>query len=290
MPDSLGSGMPAPVPSRASAPQNSRSSDGVILCFFLQMRSIRTALLGALPVLIALISVMTVARADFKVQMPDAETGELEIEPIGSYGMSGRPATDNEQSFVSEFGYGVNNFWHTELEFETNRPAGPGNHIKFTQITSENQLQFTERGEYWLDPGFFFEYGQVLSKGVPNETTFGPILRKEFFHTINTLNLFIEKDIGDFATGRPVFTYAFESRLDLGTQVEPGIQAYGTPGPFGHFYSIGAQDHRVGPQLFGTVAQLGPGSVKWNAGILFGLTQAAPRRTLRGQLEYEIHF
>ena len=242
-------------------------------------------------VLIAAASMMSAAaRADFKVHLPDAEAGEWEFEPIGSYGTSGRPAADNEQSFVAEFGYGVTNFWHTELEFETNRPAGPGNHLKFTQLTSENVFQFTEPGEYWLDPGFFWEYGQVLSKGVPNETTFGPILRKEFFHTINTVNLFIEKDLGGFASGRPVFTYALESRLDLGTPVEPGIQAYGTPGPFGHFSPIGAQDHRIGPQLFGSVAQLGPGSLKWNGGILFGLTPAAPRRTLRGQLEYEIHF
>jgi hypothetical protein len=241
--------------------------------------------------LIAAAGMMTAtARADFKVQMPDAEFGEWEIEPIGSYGNSGRAFANNEQSLVAEFGHGVTNFWHTEIEFETNRPAGPGNHLKFTQLTSENQFQFTEPGEYWLDPGFFFEYGQVLSKKVPNETTFGPILRKEFFHTINTVNLFIEKDIGGFAAGRPVFTYALESRLDLGTPVEPGIQAYGTPGPLGHFSSIGAQDHRIGPQLFGSISELGPGSLKWNGGILFGLTPAAPRRTLRAQVEYEIHF
>src|SRR5579863_5667826 len=209
--------------------------------------------------LLAATGMATTARADFKVQMPDAEYGEWEIEQIGSYGTSGRAATDNEQSLVSEFGYGVTDFWHTEVEFETNRPAGPANHIKFTQITSENQFQFTERGEYWLDPGFFFEYGQVLSKGVPNETTFGPILRKEFFHTINTVNLFIEKDIGGFASGRPVFTYALESRLDLGTPVEPGIQAYGTPGPFGHLYPISQQDHRIGPQLFADFGPVGIG-------------------------------
>ncbi len=248
------------------------------------------ALMPAALALIAGIGLTSSARADFKVHLPDAEFGEWEIEPIGSYGASGRPSADNEQSFVAEFGYGVTNFWHTELEFETNRPAGPANHLKFTQLTSENQFQFTEPGEYWLDPGFFFEYGQVLSKGVPNETTFGPVLRKEFFHTINTVNLFIEKDLGAFASGRPVFTYALESRLDLGTPVEPGIQAYGTPGPFGHFAPISAQDHRIGPQLFGSVSRFGPGSLKWNGGILFGLTPAAPRRTLRGQLEYEIHF
>lgn len=248
------------------------------------MRRIR--IMAAFAALLA----ATPARADFKVQMPDAEYGEFEFEPIGSYGISGNPAANNEQSFVNEFGYGVTPFWHTELELETFRPAGPGNHLKFVQITNENQFQFTDRGEYWIDPGFFIEYGQVVSKNTPNETTFGPILRKEIGPTIDTVNLFIEKDIGGFASGRPVFTYAVESRIALGTPVEPGIQAYGTPGPFGHFSPAGQQDHRVGPQLFGTIDQFGPGSLKWNGGILFGLTPAAPRETLRWQAEYEIRF
>jgi len=255
-------------------------------------------ILRKMPELVAravlLLATVTVAPAaalaDFKVHLPDAEYGEWEFEPIGSYGMSGRGGMDNEQSFVGEIGYGVTNFWHSEVEFETYRPPGPHNHLKFTQITSENQFQFTDRGEYWLDAGFFWEYGQVLTKGAPNETTFGPIFRKEFFHTINTVNLFIEKDLGRFASGRPVFTYALESRLDLGTMVEPGIQAYGTPGPFGHFYPISEQDHRIGPQLFANLGRIGIGDLKMNGGILFGLTPGAPRRTLRWQLEYEVHF
>jgi hypothetical protein len=251
----------------------------------MRIRRIRTIL-----IVIGTVFAAAPAWADFKVQMPDAEYGEWEFEPIGSYGASRNPGTNNEQSFVNEFGYGVTPFWHTELELETERPAGPGNHLKFVQITTENQFQFTERGQYWLDPGFFIEYGQVVSKGSPNETTFGPILRKEIGPTINTVNLFLEKDIGGFSSGRPVFSYAVESRIALGTPVEPGIQAYGTPGPFGHFAPAGEQDHRVGPQLFGAIHEFGPGTLKWNGGILFGLTPAAPRETLRWQAEYEIHF
>lgn len=250
-----------------------------------RLPGIRVAVLA-----VALAALPTTARADFKVQMPDAEYGELEIEPIGSYGRSGHDAFDNEQSFVSEFGYGVTPFWHTELEFETFRPPGSGNHLSFVQLTSENQLQFTERGEYWMDSGFFWEYGQVLQHGAPNETTFGPIFRKEIGHTINTVNLFVEKDIGGFASGRPVFTYAVESRVETGTMVEPGIQAYGTPGAFGHFDRLSQQDHRIGPQLFANFGPIGPGSLKMNGGVLFGLTAGEPRQTLRWQMEYEVHF
>jgi hypothetical protein len=229
------------------------------------------------------------AFADFKVQLPDAETGEFEFEEIGSYGRSGHPDANNEQSFVHELGYGVNNWWHTELEVETDRPAGLGNRLKFDQLTWENRFQFTEQGQYWLDPGFFWEYGHGMLQGMPDETKFGPILRKEIFGTANTVNLFLEKELGSFAGGRPNFSYAWETRVLTGWIIEPGFQAYGQPGPFGHFAPVSQQDHRIGPQIFGTVHDLGPGTLRFNGGILFGLTPAAPRQTLRWQLEYELH-
>jgi hypothetical protein len=257
----------------------------------LQVRRIRKGRIWpATCAILALAAMPTSALADFKVHLPDAEAGEFELEEVGSWGTSGNPATNNEQSFVHELGYGVNNWWHTEVEFETDRQFGPGNHLQFDQLTWENQFVYGEQGEYWLDPGFFWEYGQAMVGGNPNETTFGPTLRKEFFHTINTVNLFFEKDLGQHSDGHLNFLYAWETRIALGTPVEPGFQAYGTVGPIGKPLPISQQDHRIGPMLFATIGQLGPGSLKANGGILFGLTPGEPRRTLRWQLEYELHF
>ena len=230
------------------------------------------------------------ASADFRVIYPDAETGEIAIEPLGDIGHDPLGAHSNEASFTEELEYGVNSFWRTELELEQERPAGPGQSVNFSQVTSENIFQFTPRGEYWADAGFFAEFGKTTLPQTPNETTFGPIFRKEIFGTIDTVNLFMEKDIGNYAAPRPAFIYAWETRLDLGTAIEPGFQAYGQPSSFDGYNSGWPQDNRIGPQLFGTIAQFGPGSLKWNGGILFGVTRAAPRETLRWQAEYEIHF
>ncbi len=95
------------------------------------------------------------AWADFKVEQPDAETGEFAIEPLGDYGHDPLPAHSGELSSTQEFEYGVNGFWQTELELEQDREAGPGQSIHFSQVTSENIFQFTERGEYWIDCRIF---------------------------------------------------------------------------------------------------------------------------------------
>jgi hypothetical protein len=230
------------------------------------------------------------ACADFKVQMPDAETGEIAIETLGDYGHDPNPAHSHELSTTQEFEYGVNGFWRTELELEQERDAGPEQPYQFSQVTSENIFQFTERGQYWLDAGFFAEFGKATIRGDPNEFTLGPIFRKEIFGTINTVNLFLQKEVGPNSAKSPFVVYAWETRLALGTPIEPGFQAYGNPSAFEGFNSHWPQDDRIGPQLFGTVSNIGPGTLKWNAGVLFGVGSAAPRETIRWQLEYEIHF
>jgi len=230
------------------------------------------------------------AYADFKVWQPDPEPHEFALESLGDIGHDPDHARSGEQSYTEEIEYGLTNWWTSELELEQERDPGPGNTTNFSQVTSENLFIFGEPGEHWLDSAFYVEYGQSTLPNSPNETTFGPVFRKEVFGLINTVNLFVEKDIGRYAEGRPMFQYAWETRLDLGTAVEPGFQVYGFPGAIGHFPGTGHQDHRAGPMLFGAVAQLGPGSLKWNGGILFGLTPGAPAETVRWQFEYELHF
>lgn len=237
------------------------------------------------------------ARADFKVWTPDVNQGEMAVENIGDAGFDPNRAKSGEQSNTAEFEYGLTRWWQTELEAEFNRAPGPGQATYFNQLTSENLFQFTERGEYWLDAGFFAEYGRALLRDAANETTMGPVLRKDFWGTSTTVNLFVEKDLGEHASGRPVFLYALQTVIEAWTvqfgrhvAIAPGLQLYGVPGAFGHFDSWGQQDERGGPQLFGKFFDIGPGTLEWNGGVLFGLTSAVPRTTLRWQLEYEIHY
>jgi hypothetical protein len=252
----------------------------------------RTIILRLCAGAILIMPAVAPARADFKVQMPDAETGEFAIEPIGDIGQDPNPAHNGELSPVTEFEYGVNKFWRTELELEQYRAPGPGQSIHFSQVTWENILAFTERGETWIDSGFFFEFGKNTLADTPNEVTFGPIFRKEVWRTINTVNLFLQHDVGTpYASGRPQFLYAWETRIALGTPVEPGFQAYGMPSSFPEHSNTGwPNDNRIGPQLFGAIHNIGPGTVNWNGGILFGTRPGAPRNTWRWQAEYEIHF
>jgi len=238
----------------------------------------------------------TQAAADYKVWTPDVNRGLLELETVGDVTSDPSASKSQAQSYTFEAEYGVTSWWQTELELEFNREPGLDQSTYFSQVTSENLFQFTERGQYWIDVGFFAEYGQHIQQGNPNETTFGPVLRKDFWGTSNSVNLFLERDFGPTASSRPYFQYAWETRIDawvmaIGRKfvVEPGFQVYGAPGQVGRIPKWSEQDERAGPQLFGKIFSLGPGTLEWNGGVLYGLTQATPRMTVRWQIEYELH-
>jgi len=237
------------------------------------------------------------SRADFKVWTPDVNVGELSVENIGDLGLDPDRSKSGEQSYTAEVEYGLTPWWLSELELEFNRDPGQGQPTVFNQITSENLFQFTERGQYWLDAGLFAEYGHTLQAGNPSEITVGPVLRKDLWGTSNSVNIFFQRDLGQHSSSRPNFLYAWETRLDAwvmrfgrGFAMEPGLQIYGQPGQIGHFAKWSEQDERAGPQLFGKIFNLGPGTLEWNGGVLFGLTPAVPRVTIRWQAEYEIHY
>jgi hypothetical protein len=251
-----------------------------------------TATAGAVVMLVC-----GTARADFKVWLPDVNQGEVALETVGNAGFDPHAGRSGELSNTLEFEYGVTPWWKTELELETNRDPGVGQNLNFSQVASENLFQFTQRGEYWVDVGFFAEYGISTLKGNPNEITLGPVLRKDFWGLSNTINLFFEKDVGHNAMAGTQFLWAWETRVDALTlrigrhlTVEPGFQYYSQPGRIGRFSNFNDQDNRIGPQLFGKIYDIGPGTLEWNAGFLVGLTNAVPKFTPRWQFEYEIHF
>lgn len=59
------------------------------------------------------------AYADKQVFEPYAEQGEWELESTGLYDFDHSKNKNAVQEYKNAIGYGVNSFWHTELEVET---------------------------------------------------------------------------------------------------------------------------------------------------------------------------
>ncbi|MEA2753718.1 MAG: hypothetical protein QOJ54_7 [Aliidongia sp.] len=230
------------------------------------------------------------ASADFHIRSPnEIDQGELELEHNGAWSLDRAPVKAEAQSYTAEFGYGVNSWWHPELELGFERPAGPGQPTDLTGLVWENTFRLTEPGENWADLGFYVEYGFATLAHTTDGAMFGPLVQKDIGRTTQTLNLFLSKDIGPNQDNHGYdFSYAWQSRWNVWRQASPALEIYGDAGQIDRIGKFQDQQLLAGPVVLGTFL-LGPlGKLKYEAGYLFGTTKATADGTVRWKLELEI--
>jgi hypothetical protein len=240
------------------------------------------------------------AHADFHIVSPyEIDLGEIEIEHNGSAVFDRRPEQRGAQSYTTELGTGLTPWWHSEIELGFDRDPGANQPTLLDSIVWENMFQLTEPGEHFIDAGFYFEYGQSLTRGVhagPNQITFGPVFAKEFGRFVNTVNLFFSKELGPNQDTNGVdFSYAWQTKYNIWAPFSPAIEIYGDTGIIGQTPKLSQQQLLVGPVGIGVLKlnELGighAGNLKYEIGWLFGTTQATARGVLRWRLEVEIPF
>lgn len=242
---------------------------------------------GALAVLTA-----GPALAEFKVRYPNIEYREVEIENNASYTFDKRKDGNNHDlSFPTEIGVGVLPFWFVELELETAKH--PGQSVSADALTFENYFMLTEPGQYFLNFSIFAEYAHALHSETSDTAKVGVLLQREQERMLHTLNLYIEKEVGAGASAADTFLYAWQSRYQLSPLFQPGVEIYGQIDDLNHPGKLSEQQLRIGPMFAGSynLRELGgKGKIKYEAGYLFGVTDATESGTVRTRIEYEVGF
>jgi hypothetical protein len=228
------------------------------------------------------------AHAAPHVLSPIVEQGEVEIETRADSTFDKREELNHARSYNVDVGYGVNEFWATEIETQWKQAPMEPRHYDSTSW--ENRFQLTPQGKYWLDAGIFAEYERVVRDGDHDNVTLGMLLQKEFGNSLTTLNLLFNRELGAGREHDLGVEYRFQSRWRVNPAFEPGIEIYGEPGRLQHLDSYEDQRVRVGPAVVGTLPLGLPGKLKYEFAYLFGASRASEHRTVRTMLEYEAHF
>jgi hypothetical protein len=255
-------------------------------------RAMATRIGGAAALTAAVMLATTApAAAEFRVRPAAVEEGEIAVESNDSYAIARAPRLQEEQSYTTEIEWAPLSWWLVELEGEGGRNPGPDQPTRVTALTGENLFQLVEPGEYWADLGFFAEYSRTLSHHAADAITAGPTVSKVLGRSVNTLNLFVSKEVAGHAAGRAQLTLAWQTRLTLDKPyLEPGFEIYSAPGALNRFLPFAQQDLRFGPVLYGTIRTFGASKFKYEVGYLFGLTPGTPDGTVKWRLEYEFRF
>jgi hypothetical protein len=223
------------------------------------------------------------------VHEPNVEYGEREIDfKAGTWKLKGdEPARESGASLG--FGWGITQRWFSEAYVKYEKEGSDS--TKFDAVEWENLFQLTEHNQYFVDVGLFIELEfpkEHASEGY--ELAIGPLFQKDVGDwRINANPIFTHRYRGaEQETNATTLSYEFQVKRPIARNLEAGLQAFGDLGPWNHWDGKDDQVHRIGPAIFGKV-KLGEGrdQVRWNAGYLWGATDASPRASFRLQAEYE---
>lgn len=217
---------------------------------------------------------------------PTVEVGEREVG--FKHGSARQQDGSYKQVSSLGLGYGVTEQWFTEVYLKRESESGEG----FTLAEWENKFQFTETGRYPVDVGLIVELEAPLSNhSEPYEFKVGPLFQTEFGKVQLNTNVLFERKFGNHTGGDdPYITemgYQFQAKYRLQPAFEFGMQAFGEMGEWDHWDASSDQNHRMGPAIFGKLGLGERKAIKYDAALLFGVSEAAPDHTFRMQVEYE---
>lgn len=228
------------------------------------------------------------AHAGLKVYTPYVEYHELEIEYRPSRTIDSVDAKDNKQKHLLGLGYGVTEWWFTEIYAEWEREPGAGHSTNFEAFEWENRFQLSNPGEDWADFGLLVEFERTDGGSSPDKLEVGFLFAKELGQFDAAFNLILERELGTNAGDDLEIGQAFQLKYRLDPAFEPGIELYSEFGPIDDMPGFDEQKHLVGPIIQGIIPLGDSGTkLKYNAGYLFGLTDAAPDGTIKAIIELE---
>lgn len=246
--------------------------------------AVRAGALAALALSSLSLSSLALAGPADYIITPIVEEGEREIDfKAGTAKL--RDGT-RESQYSLGLGLGVTSWWFTEIYAIWHKP--PGASTSFDAWEWENKFQLTETGKYPVDLGFLFEIERPKDRSEGYEYRWGPLLQADITSSLQAnLNLLIEKRIRSRETSRAELGYQWQLKYRWKPSFEYGLQGFGDVGPWDHWESSSQQPHIAGPAIFGRIKVGERQFIKYNAGLLFGLTDGAPRNTFRTQVEFE---
>lgn len=216
-----------------------------------------------------------------KVYSPIVEKGELELEVFGVL------EDDNTAGIKYEVGVGVTDRWFTSVFFETEKK--PGSFYDGRFIATENIIQLTEQGQYFIDVGVYLEYKVALDGGRPDKFEGKILLEKSTRHFVHTLNVIFENEIGPNASNGTDLEYAWQSLYRFKPTFEFGLQGFGKFGKIHDFLPSMAQRHQVGPAFRGKQRIGKKTFFAYEAGYMIGLTKGS-KNVFRWLVELEFYF
>lgn len=221
--------------------------------------------------------------ADY-VYTPLVEYGERELDfKMGAASRSDEGASESAGSIG--FGMGVMQRWFTEVYVKFKEEGGGT--LRYDAIEWENKFQLTEAGQLPVDIGLLLELERPRDRDEGYEVKFGPLFQKDLGRVQLNANVLFERSFDTTEEEETELLYQWQLKYRARPEFEYGLQMFGELGKWDDWEPGREQEHRIGPAVFGKFDIGERQKIKYNAGVLLGLTAATPDVTFRLQAEWE---
>lgn len=217
---------------------------------------------------------------DYTVDSPSIEKGELSLESNINYSIDDRSQYNRYLSHVDGIGYGVTDWWETEISAEVEKESSAD--MRITHLKWGNMFVPFKSGENWVDFGFNIQLKKALQEGDPNNIEGKILLEKSFGNFTHTANIIVGHDFGSHSNTGFDTGFSWRTSYHINDNFEPGVEYYSDVGKLNHIEDFSDQDNVAGPVLRGTF-----GPVSYDTGILEGVSRAAHETTFKLNLEFD---
>jgi hypothetical protein len=208
-----------------------------------------------------------------KIYHPYVQPLERELELRTSLEQGGNPRYVDRQTWRLGYGMALTDSIFGELYVIGERDRM--NSFRVGEYEVELLWQLTEQGEYAADWGLLFEL--ATADDPDRMEVAGTLLAEtEWRQWTGTANLTAAYEFGDDVASEFETALALQARYRLSMALEPALE----------FYS-GEDILGVGPVLMGNYRTAPGRQLHWEGGLILGLKDATPDRTIRLLLEYE---
>ncbi|MEO6975192.1 MAG: hypothetical protein ABI144_04845 [Gallionella sp.] len=223
---------------------------------------------------------VALADNDYIVYSPYVVQGQSEVEVYGFSYQDARSNLNGSSGYNISVAHAFTRWWKAEV-YVGSFNRNPGGSTRLTGYEFENTFQISAPGEFWADVGFLASYEYNKQPGISDSVEFGPLLEKLSGHIDQRLNLIWKMPFGS-GTGvanefRSSYSIRYKAEYNRAT-FAPGIEAY---------YRPTDNATQAGPVLYGELRADAENELEYSLGVVFGISQGAPDKTLLARLEYE---
>ncbi|MFK8066822.1 MAG: hypothetical protein AB8D52_01100 [Gammaproteobacteria bacterium] len=211
-----------------------------------------------------------------KIYHPYVQPQEKEFELRATFESNDRNnPTDGADTYRFAYGQSINDRWFSEFYLIGEKTPDDSFEIEYAEV--EFLWQLTEQGEYSADWGMLFEIERAMVDQITEVST-TLLIERQWGSWVGTANLNLAFEWGSDIDNELETGLSMQTRYRYSRLLEPAVELY-----------LGEDTHGIGPVLLGNIRLGDRKQLRWETGVIVGLSNDTPDTTFRFLIELEYY-